>query len=73
MWKELGEALGDLAGTGERVNMVSAASSGDRTLEAQKVLEWVCHPGPTSVERAAEGCGAAIEYQEARIECWTDG
>lgn len=25
MWKELGEALGDLAGTGERVNMVSAA------------------------------------------------
>lgn len=29
MWKELGEALGDLAGThvGERVNMVSAAWS----------------------------------------------
>lgn len=25
VWKELGEALGDLAGTGERVNMVSAA------------------------------------------------
>lgn len=24
VWKELGEALGDLAGTGERVNMVSA-------------------------------------------------
>lgn len=24
VWKELGEALGDLAGTGERVNIVSA-------------------------------------------------
>lgn len=38
-----------------------------------KVLGWVCHPGPTSVERAAECCGAAIEYQEPWIECWTDG
>ena len=53
VWKELGEALGDLAGTGERVNMVSAASSGTRARDA-KGLGKGCHPGPTSVERAAE-------------------
>lgn len=34
MWKELGEALGDLAGTGERVNMVSAALLRDAAARA---------------------------------------
>lgn len=71
MWKELGEALGDLAGTGERVNMVSAASSGTRARDA-KASGWVCYPSPTSVGRAVESCGAAIEVQERRIEGWTN-
>lgn len=41
MWKELGEALGDLAGThvGERVNMVSAAWSTKVGREGFKTLD----------------------------------
>lgn len=39
MWKELGEALGDLAGTGERVNMISAASYKARLRRLQEGWE----------------------------------
>lgn len=73
MWKELGEALGDLAGTGERVNMVSAASSGTRARKVREDQDGDATRVPRARRGTVEGCGAAIEEQEPRVGSWTDG